>query len=112
MRSGRLAIRAVRRAAVDALRKIGDARAVEPLIAALKDTGDPRFPGVPAPGSAVSTLRRAAVDALGQFGDARAVEPLIAALKDDDKDLREAAVDAPTRLGGDRRKMRVVLHIG
>jgi HEAT repeat protein len=60
----------VRKAAAEALGKIGDTRAVEPLIAALK-TRD-------------SDVRQAAAEALGKIGDARAVEPLIAALKDED----------------------------
>ena len=46
--------------------KIGDARAVEPLIAALNDSK--------------SDVRLAAADALAKIGDARAVQPLIAAL--------------------------------
>jgi HEAT repeat protein len=50
--------------AATALGQIGDARAIEPLIGALK--------------GGIAT----AADALGQIGDARAVEPLIAALED------------------------------
>src|SRR5450759_2332909 len=68
---------AVRRAAAEALGQIGDARAVEPLIAALKDES--------------WGVRRAAAEALGQIGDARAAEPLIAALKDPYADVRNAA---------------------
>jgi HEAT repeat protein len=64
--------------------KIG-ARAVEPLIAALKD-GEP-------------DMRKAAAGALAKIGDARAVEPLIAALKDGEPDVRKAAVGALGKIG-------------
>ena len=56
----------VRASAVEALAKLGDSRAVEPLIASLEDDdADVRF-------SAARTL--------GELGDARAVEPLAARL--------------------------------
>jgi len=55
-----------RQEAASALGQIGDARAVEPLIAALNDSK--------------SDVRLAAADALAKIGDARAVQPLIAAL--------------------------------
>ena len=60
--------------------EIGDARAVEPLIAALKhnDTG----------------IRQDAARALGRIGDARAVEPLIAALKYKTPRVHKAVVEA------------------
>jgi len=57
-----------------------DARAVKPLIAALKD-GDWK-------------VRLAAAQALREIKDRRAVEPLIAALKDGDVGVRLAAVEA------------------
>jgi HEAT repeat protein len=57
----------VRWKAVVALGEIGDARAVEPLIAALNDAW---------------CVQWRAVVALGEIGDARAVEPLIAYLKE------------------------------
>lgn len=66
----------VRKAAVEALEDRHDARAVEPLIAALKDSD--------------AFVRRAAVQALGQLKDARAVEPLIPALSQEHS-RREAA---------------------
>ena len=57
----------VRRAAVEALVRLGDVRAVEPLLAMLRDSdGD---------------VRLAAVEALGRLGDVRAVEPLLAMLQ-------------------------------
>jgi HEAT repeat protein len=70
--------RMVRFAAAAALGEIGDARAVEPLVAALQDR----------------TLREVAARALGQIGDARAVEPLLAALQDPEEEVRVAAVSA------------------
>jgi len=65
----------VRQAAAGALGKIGDARALEPLIAALKD------------GS--SGVRQAVAEALGKIGDVRALEPLIAVLKKKGADWEE-----------------------
>jgi HEAT repeat protein len=70
----------VRKAAAEALGKIGDPRAVEPLIAALKDKDE--------------YVRKAAAYALGKIKDPRAVEPLIAALKDQNSDVRAAAAYA------------------
>jgi HEAT repeat protein len=61
------------------------ARAVEPLIAALKDSD--------------KDARKAAADALGKIGDGRAVEPLITALNDSRVDAREAAADALVKIG-------------
>ena len=63
-----------------ALGEIKDPRAVEPLIAALKDTD--------------KDVRQAAAEALGKIGDPRAVEPLIAALKDAEWHVRKAAAKA------------------
>jgi HEAT repeat protein len=61
-----------------ALGEIKDPRAVEPLIAALKDKG----------------VCAAAAYALGEIKDPRAVEPLIAALKDESFSVRRAAAEA------------------
>jgi HEAT repeat protein len=71
----------LRKEAAWALGKIGDRRAVEPLIVALKDYYE-------------EGLRKAAAEALGNIGDPRAGEPLIAALKDPNKDVRWAAAKA------------------
>ena len=60
--------------------RLGDGRAVEPLIAALKD-GD-------------EGVRREAAEALGRLGDARAVEPLVAALAAPRWSARKAAAAA------------------
>lgn len=56
--------------AVEALGKIGDARAVKPLIQVLRKDKD-------------SDMRRKAAWALGEIGDARVIKPLIQALKKD-----------------------------
>jgi HEAT repeat protein len=47
--------------------------------------------------------RRDAAKALGEIGDAIAMEPLIAALKDPKRDVRDAAVEAIGKIGGDPR---------
>jgi HEAT repeat protein len=63
----------VREKAVRALGQIRDPRAVDPLIATLKN--DRHF------------VRRSAASALGEIKDSRAVEPLIAALQIDDQGM-------------------------
>ena len=83
----------VRSQAAYALRELGNARAVEPLIAALKDKE--------------SGVKMVAVAALGelcaQLGDAalctRAVQPLIAALGDSEVHVRIHAAEALDRIG-------------
>lgn len=72
--------RDVRRAAAEALGRIGDARAVAPLITALKARD--------------STIRYFAAEALGKVKDARAVAPLIVALIDPDYVVGKAAATA------------------
>jgi hypothetical protein len=62
--------------------------AVEPLIAALKDSDD--------------KVRRSAAEALGKIGDSCAVEPLIAALKDSDYEVRWQAREALGKMGDPR----------
>jgi HEAT repeat protein len=71
---------AVRRLAAEALQKIGDIRAVEPLIKALKDED--------------AIVRMHALKALSRIGDTRAVEPLAEMLKEKDKAIRLEAVVA------------------
>ena len=73
---------------LEALGQMGDAGAVAPLIAALKDD--------------TSSVRQAAAEALGQIGDAGAVEPLIVVLRDASTGVRRAAVDALGRIGDPR----------
>ena len=77
----------VRRTAALALGKIGEP-AVEPLIAALKDSDD--------------CVRREATEALGKIGEP-AVEPLIAALKDSDDYVRREAAEALGKIGEPHR---------
>ena len=67
----------VRKNAAEALGKIKDPRAVEPLITALKDE--------------YSGVRWHAAWSLGEIQDPRAVEPLIEALKDEDSGVRLSA---------------------
>ena len=76
----------VRRDALEALGAIGDARAVEPLIAALKDSE--------------LYVRLGGAKALGEIGDARAVESLSAALQDSASDVRKNAAAALGKIGG------------
>ena len=78
----------VRKNAVEALGKIGDNRAVEPLIAALNDSD--------------SDVREYAADALGEIGDKRAVEPLIVALRDSNDNVRNNSVWALGKIGDKR----------
>jgi HEAT repeat protein len=75
----------VRAVAAEALGRIDDVRAVEPLLAALKD--------------GVAGVRAAAARALGRLGDVRAVERLIAALKDHESIVRGAAAEALGEIG-------------
>ena len=106
----------VRRSAAAALWEIGDARAVEPLIAALKDEvyvvrinaikalgkiGDPRavVPLISVLKDRDTNVRIDAAEALGMIGDARAVDPLIAALKDEDYYVGESAAEALGKIG-------------
>jgi len=82
----------IRNGVAKALGLLGDARAVEPLIAALGDIN----------------VRRAAAVALGQLGDARAMEPLIAALGDNDLFF---SADSACALGqlGDARAVEALI---
>ncbi len=75
----------VRWCAAEALVKLGDARAVGPLIAALNDENN--------------QVRWCAAKALGNLGDARAVGPLIAALNDENDVVRQYAAEALGLLG-------------
>ena len=75
----------VREAAAEALGKIGDSQAVEPLIAALKDED--------------WYVRKYAVEALGKIGESRTVKSLIAALNDLEQDVRKAAVKVLVKIG-------------
>ena len=76
----------VRQEAVLALGKIGDARAVEPLCAALKDRS--------------SNIRQHAASALGKIGDARAVEPLVDSLKNEHAFVKRCAAKVLKKITG------------
>ena len=78
----------MRTKAVNALQKIRDPRAVEPLIAVLKDED--------------SYVRRSVASALGHFGDERAVLPLIDALQEKHTGIRRSAVSSLGDLGDER----------
>jgi HEAT repeat protein len=106
----------VRHAAARALGEIGDSRAVEPLIAMLKNhngdaaawalggIGDPRAVKhlIAALRDPDHEVREGAAWALGGIGDPRAVEPLIGALGDDYSAVREAVARALGQLGDPR----------
>jgi HEAT repeat protein len=72
--------------AVTALGEIGDARAVEPLVAILRDE--------------TSAIRLAAGQALGHLNHPRSVEALIAALDDDMPEIRRTAILSLGAVGG------------
>jgi len=112
--------------AARALGEIGDARAVEPLIEALRrDRGDwqdsewfLRLEAAEALGKIGNArgieffiaalrdsnhfVRRGAAEALGEIGDARAIEPLTAALRDSDWFVRQGAAEALGKIGDER----------
>ncbi len=106
-----------RKDAARTLGRIGDARAVEPLVAALRDRGQGVLertyvtealvaigaPGVgplmAAFGAGDRDTRKDAARTLGRIGDARAVEPLVAALRDRDQAIRRSATDALVKIG-------------
>lgn len=72
------------------LGKLGDARAVIPLIKALD------APGMQTPLNAAQ--------ALGKLGDPRAIKPLLLLASSDDDKLRSAALEALERLGYSEEK--------
>ena len=109
----------VRRHAAEALGKLGDKRAVDPLINALSDDdfwvrlsaaealgrlGDTRAvdPLIKMLSDDYSGVRRDAAEALGLLADKRAVDPLIEALADNDSHVRREAAEALGRLGDKR----------
>jgi HEAT repeat protein len=71
------------------LGEIKDTRAVEPLIAALKDNN--------------STVRWSAAEALGKIKDVRAIAPLIDAQEDDDNVVRREVIKALEDLDENQR---------
>ncbi|MFW9996720.1 MAG: HEAT repeat domain-containing protein [Candidatus Odinarchaeota archaeon] len=73
----------------EALGKIGDKRAVKPLIQVLLENSD-------------WTIRLRSAIALGTIGDKRAVKPLITALEDDAPGVRTRAVEALAKIDDPR----------
>ncbi|MER0204443.1 MAG: NACHT domain-containing protein [Nitrosomonas sp.] len=106
----------VRQAAIQALGKIGDKAAIEPMILTLKDN-DPFIRWITVTAleeirdkAAIELLilaindedllvRQEAVEALGRIGDKAAIKPLILALNDEDLDVRQTAVEALGKIG-------------
>jgi len=82
--------------AAEALGRLGNARAIEPLLGLLRDED--------------SGLCWSAANALGQLGDDRAFEPLLDLLKDKDPGVRGRAADALGRLG-DARAVQPLLGL-
>jgi len=82
--------RTVRGRAAEMLGKIGDARAVGPLLSKLEDKSEGE------------RARGMAADALGKIGDARAVNPLLTALRDEDELVRRLAARALGQIGNAR----------
>jgi hypothetical protein len=105
----------VRRRSVDALGEIGDGRAVDPLLALLREEPDRRVRASAAkalgrmPDGVIGPLvtllkddspelRRTAAEALGSTGNWLAIEPLIGALKGERVTVRTSVRDALRRL--------------
>ncbi|KAF5416619.1 MAG: HEAT repeat-containing taxis proteinF [Candidatus Methanogaster sp.] len=84
--------------AAEALGKIGDPRAVEPLIVALQDED----PGV----------RGNAATALGMIGDQRAVDPLIVAIQDEDPGVGKHVANALGMIGDIRTIEPLITALG
>ncbi len=83
----------VRKDAAIALKRIGDERAVEALIEALKyESWEDDY-------TVLIAVREHAAEALGTIGDKKAVKPLIRALKDSDEDVRWKAANALGNIG-------------
>ena len=78
---------------IDELVKIGDTRAVGPLIKTAKKSEF--YKGT----DLLSDTRYSAIEALGKLGDKRAVKTLVKALGDDGEDVRYAAKKALEKLG-------------
>jgi HEAT repeat protein len=83
--SVKLALDEVQRVAIDTLRKIGNEKAVERLIFALKDSQD--------------TVCEAIADALGKIGSEKTVKPLIVAFKESLPDCYEPFANALVKIG-------------
>lgn len=86
----------IRKAAATALGDLGDERAAEPLIEALKDEDN--------------FVRKMAATACGKLRDRRTVEPLIEALTDEDPFVRERAAESLGKIG-DKRAIEPLNHL-
>jgi HEAT repeat protein len=84
--------------AAEALGKLGDRRAVKPLIEA---RGDRRH----------AQIRQNAAEALGPLADLRALDPLILALDDRDREVRMKAALALRALGDPKTARREGLDV-
>lgn len=84
----------IRKEAARSLKKVGDERAVEPLIRCLKyESGQSKHP-------LLSSVREYSAEALSAIGDIRAVNPLIQAMKEDsDEDVRWKSAWALGKIG-------------
>lgn len=87
----------VRDVAAKALGKIGDGRAVEPLIHAMQYRDEQVYED-----DEDSEARASAAIALGRIGDTRAFEPLAKAVSDDDLQLSWYAIEALGMIGDPR----------
>ena len=83
----------VRKEAAAALKKIGDTRALFPLIDVLEYRDWHDFYAV------MGSVRETAAEALGVLRDSRAVEPLIKSLNDKDEEVRWKAAWALGNIG-------------
>ncbi|MER0216191.1 MAG: NACHT domain-containing protein [Nitrosomonas sp.] len=117
---------AVRRMIAEALGKIGDKAAVDPLIHCLKDEnsrvrwttawalgaiGDKAAvnPLIHSLKDENSGVRRIAAEALGAIGDKAAIEPLIHSLKDENSDVRRIAAEVLGKIG-DKTAVEPLIH--
>lgn len=85
----------IRLAAASALGSVGDARAVDPLIAALDEQ---------------QGMNEMAALALGEIGDPRAVEPLNSTLGDENWEVRSSAAKALGKIG-DKRAVDPLINL-
>ncbi len=84
----------IRKEAARSLKKVGDERAVEPLIMSLK------YEEMEVESANLNAVREYSVEALGIIGDQRAVNPLIKTMKEDiDDDVRWKSAWALGRIG-------------
>jgi HEAT repeat protein len=93
---------------VEALGKIGDVRAVDPLVVVLRNFDEIALECFSRYGRAGSVIeigdfsrkvKRAAAEALGKIGDARAVDSLVVVLKNATDDVYAAAATALGKIG-------------